>query len=342
MTRWPREKIAGWYAELPWLCGFNYLPQTAVNWIELWQAQTFDAATIERELTLAQDVGFNTLRTNLHSLIWLDDAAGLRSRLDRFLGIASQRGMSTMLCLFDDCGFSGQEPRLGPQGDPIPAVHNSRACASPGRAVVRDPAQWGPLEGYVKDVVGHFREDPRIVAWDLYNEPGNNWVFGASGSRTEASLLPQSIDLARLTFDWARSVGPVQPLTSGIFNPGWPEENAVLAELSDFVSFHNYSDLGLLGAQVDYLKQYGRPLICTEWMARGLGSLAHTHLPYFKSERIGCYHWGLVNGRTQTHLPWPGVETFGDPNVWHHDLFRADGRPYDDDELGAFRQALRS
>lgn len=340
--RWPRERIQGWYAEQPWLCGFNYLPHTAVNWIDMWQGDTFDAATIEAEFALAEQIGFNTLRTNLHSLVWHDDPAGLRSRIDRFLGIASRHGLRAMLCLFDDCGFSGQEPRLGAQGDPIPGVHNSRACASPGRAVVRDRTCWALLEDYVGDIVGHFRDDARVLAWDLYNEPGNNSVFGPFGLSSEAPLLPHSMDLVRSAFEWARGVEPVQPLTTGIFNPSWPEENAVLAELSDFVTFHNYLDLGLLQAQVAFLRSHGRPLMCTEWLARGLGSLPHTHLPYFKSERIGCYHWGLVNGRTQTHLPWPGLAGAVDATVWQHDLFHSDGRPYDTEELEVFRQVLGS
>jgi len=173
-TRWSAEAAVDWYERQAWLCGFNYLPCTAINWIELWQAETFDAATIEQELAWAGAVGFTTLRTNLHSLVWQQDPAGLRARLDRFLKIAARHGLRTMLCLFDDCGFSGLPSRLGAQGDPVPGVHNSGACASPGRAVVREPAGWAALERYVGDLVGHFRDDARIVVWDLYNEPGNN------------------------------------------------------------------------------------------------------------------------------------------------------------------------
>ena len=92
---------------------------------------------------------------------------------------------------------------------------------------------------------------------------------------------------------------------------------------------------------METLKNHERPILCTEWLARGLGSRPQTHLPYFARERIGCYHWGLVNGRTQTHLPWPGFESLTTGGTWHHDLFRADGSPYDEDELSVFREALR-
>jgi len=273
--------------------------------------------------------------------VWTDDPAGLRARIDRFLNIAIRHGMRTMLCLFDDCEFSGRDSHLGPQGDPVPGVHNGRACASPGRAVVRTPAQWAPLERYVTDIVGHFRDDPRIVASDIYNEPGNNYVFTAAGAAPVAALLPYSLDLAKAAVAWARSARPAQPLTIGVWNPGWADENALFVELSDFVSFHNYADLDGLRAQVEHLKSHGRPLMCTEWLARGLGSRPQSHLPSFARERIGCYHWGLVTGRTQTHLPWPGLEGLVPGDVWHHDLFHPNGTPYDPEELRAFRDTMR-
>lgn len=338
--RWSIDAISEWYARQAWLCGFNYLPRTAINWIEQWQAESFDPHTIDQELGWAESVGFNTLRTNLHSLIWSDDAPGLRGRIDRFLGIAARHGLRAMVCLFDDCGFSGREPALGPQGAPMPNVHNSGACASPGRAVVRS-GNWGALQRYVSDIVGHFRDDARILAWDLYNEPGNDSVFvPQAGGASPDPLLPHSLALTRATVAWARASQPKQPLTIGIWNPGWPEENAALLELCDFVSFHNYAALPLVTAQVEHLRTLGRPIVCTEWLARGLNSRPRTHLPYFRAERIGCYHWGLVNGRTQTHLPWPGFGQPGD-ETWHHDLFHPDGRPYDADEVATFRAMLR-
>src|SRR5262245_56028748 len=225
-----------------------------------------------------------------------------------------------MLCLFDDCGFSGEEPHLGPQGDPRPGVHNGRACASPGREVVRDRSQWPALERYVADVIGHFADDPRVLVWDLYNEPGNDSVLGPGGG-TPASdrLIPFSRDLVELTVTWARAARPTQPLTTGVWNPAWSAVNARWIELSDVVSFHNYFGLEALQGHVDSLKRHGRPLLCTEWLARSLDSRPETHLPYFSSERIGCYHWGLVNGRTQTHLIWSGLEKLVRNGEWHHD-----------------------
>jgi hypothetical protein len=342
--RWSPERAREWYEREPWPCGFNYLPRTAANWTELWQAESFDPATLSQELGWAGEIGFNTLRTNLQYLVWEDDPAGLRARMDRFLGLAERASIRTMLVLFDDCAFSGLEPSLGPQAPPIPGVHNSAAAASPGRRVVRDPARRKDLERYVRDLVGHFRDDARILVWDLYNEPGNEAVFARPVERDRADpLVVHSMSLVEDAFRWAREEQPMQPLTVGVWNPRWVEASARSVELSDLVSFHNYRDLSALRTQVAELRAHARPLLCTEWLARGLGSRIETHLPYFERERIGCYHWGLCNGRTQTHLPWPALAELArrEPELWFHDLLHGDGRPYDEGELALFRRLLR-
>ncbi len=343
--RWPAERAREWLEREGWLVGFNYLPRTAVNWTELWQEESFDLATIDQELGWARDIGLNALRTNLQFLVWRHDPAGLRARIDRFLGVAARHGIRVMLCPFDDCAFSGREPYLGRQSAPIPGIHNSGAAASPGRAVVRDRTRWPELESYLRDVVGHFRDDARIAAWDLYNEPGNDFVFtrevardATSAAEATAPLWRHSMDLARACFGWARASEPVQPLTAGVWSLQWQERESDLLALSDVTSFHSYMPLEMLAAQVTQIREDSRPLLCTEWLARGLGSQAATHLPYFAEQRIGCFHWGLVNGRTQTHLPWPGFEGLYADGRWHHDLLHLDGTPYDSAEIAEFRR----
>ncbi|HSP98651.1 MAG TPA: 1,4-beta-xylanase [Candidatus Dormibacteraeota bacterium] len=340
IERWSRERVGAWYDAQPWMLGFNYLPRTAVNWTELWQAESFDLATIEQELDWARRIGFNALRTNLQYLVWQHDPAGTVTRLDRFLGAAARRGMRTMLCLFDDCAFSGREPYLGPQDPPLPGLHNSGGAASPGRAVVRDRAAWPALERYVKDLVGSFRDDARLIAFDLYNEPGNEMVFTRTPEpHPDGPLAPHSVELAEHAFRWAREAGATQPLTTGVWDRGMEAALARrLLDASDFVSFHDYLPLANVAEQVAALRAEGRPIVCTEWLARGLRSLPETHLPFFARERVGAFHWGLVNGRTQTHRPWPGLAPFiPDDGVWHHDLLHADGTAYDEREIALFR-----
>ncbi len=327
--RWTVEQARAWHEKLPWPVGSNYVPSYAVNTTEMWQAETFDPATIDRELALAQDLGFNSIRVFLQYLVWKHDPHGLKKRLAQLLDIADKRALTTMPVLFDDCAFAGKQPYLGKQDEPVPGVHNSGWTPSPGHQRVADKAAWPDLEKYVADLVGHFADDKRIIAWDLYNEPGNSGM----GNR--------SLPLVRECFAWARKARPSQPLTIGVWNGGLKELNAAQLELSDVVSFHSYGNLDAVKGMVAGLRRHERPVLCTEWLSRGLGSLPRTHLPFFKQERIACYNWGLVNGKTQTHYPWGSKKGAPEPKLWHHDLFRRDLAPYDPQELDFIRALLR-
>nr|WP_321527065.1 cellulase family glycosylhydrolase [uncultured Cohaesibacter sp.] len=348
---WTRDRAQAWWQGQGWPCGFNYLPSSAVNFLEMWMADRFDAEEIARELKWAADIGFNSVRTNLHYLIWKHDRDGLLARLETFLRLAAECGLSTMPVLFDDCGFGGAEPVYGPQPEPVPGIHNSRAVASPGRAAVMDQSLWPDFEAYVKDIISRFADDDRILMWDLYNEPGNRMIFSPDGSFSEydPALGPQSEALMAASFDWARSVAPSQPLTVGAWRTPAADEQAppydnstdqLALALSDVVTFHAYCDLEHLERYVADLAPHRRPLLCTEWMARSVGSRFDALLPYFHDTKIGCYNWGMIKGRTQTNLPWPnsltshhGANDAVDTTAeWFHDVLHADGTPYDESE----------
>jgi len=345
--RWTAERANAWVDAQPWLVGCNFAPSTAVNQLEMWQADTFDPDTMDRELGWAAGLGFNLLRVFLHDLLWADDAVGFRDRIDRFLGIAGRHGLRAMPVLFDDCWFP--DPKLGPQLDPVPGVHNSRWVQSPGTAVVRDPTRWGPLRDYVKGVLGHFADDPRVIVWDLYNEPGNLFLPVMSRSWPHKLLrlpplllrhllLPSpTLPLLRETFRWAREVDPAQPLTAGVWFPH-PTLNRFQIQASDVLSFHHYGPVRGLEKQIRRLARHGRPLLCTEFMARTLGSRFETHLPVFRRERVGCVCWGLVRGRTQTAFSWQDRPGTREPEVWFHDILWPDGTPYDAAEVEVVRQ----
>lgn len=318
--RWSAETAWAWYEKQPWLVGCNFLPSTAVNDVEMWQAESFDLATIDRELGWAQDLGFNSVRVFLNYVVWQADPDGFKKRFEQFLKMADQHGISTMPIFFDDCAFAGKEPQVGPQADPVPGVHNSGWVPSPGKARVTDPACWPELKKYVQDMVGSHKEDRRIVLWDLYNEPCNDGM-GA-----------KSMPLVEAAFAWAREIKPVQPLTVGAWaNFSDPNQRRMM-ELSDVVSFHGYDSLGGLEAKLKICREYGRPMLCTEWMARG-GCRFETHLPFFKENKIGCWNWGLVAGRTQTYYPWGSPKGAPEPKLWHHDILRKDGTPFNAREV---------
>lgn len=315
--QWTAERAWEWYGKQPWLVGCNFLPSTAVNDVEMWQRETFDPATIDRELGWAAGLGFNTVRVFVNYVVWEADADGLKQRVARFLEIADKHHIATMPILFDDC-FK-PEPRAGKQEAPVPGVHNSQWVQSPGARRRGDPNSWPMLEKYVKDVVGTFGRDRRVVVWDLYNEPS------------------PSLPLVEAAFRWAREAGPSQPLTTCIFGP--PPMARRIPELCDVVSFHHYGPLPGVKAELERLKAFGRPILCTEWMARGAGSRFDTHLPLFKQEKVACWNWGLVAGRTQTYYPWASKPGSPEPALWHHDLFRRDGKPYSEQEVRAIRIA---
>jgi hypothetical protein len=304
--RWTPERAWAWYQAQPWLVGCNFLPSTAVNDVEMWQKETFDAKTIDRELGWAQDLGFNTVRVFLNEAVWEAEPAALKENLRSFLAMADQHGISTLVILFDDC-FK-PEPRMGKQEDPEPGIHNSQWVQSPGAQRRENRAAWPKLEQYVKDLVGAFGDDKRVLAWELYNEP------------------TASLPLVEAAFQWAREAKPSQPVTTTIF--GSAEMQKRIMELSDVLCFHDYGPLPGVKAGVARLLAQGRPVLCTEWMARGGGSRFETHLPFFKENKIACWNWGLVAGRTQTYFPWGSPKGAPEPALWHHDILRTDGTPF--------------
>jgi hypothetical protein len=324
-ARWDAERAWAWRRQQGWLCGFNYVPATAVNTTEMWQAETFDAATIERELAWAEHIGFNSLRAFVQYLVWESDPAGLAQRMNQFLSIAARHHIRVMFCLFDDCAFAGKQPYLGRQDDPVPGVHNSAWTPSPGHARVTDQACWPDLARYVTALISSFAGDSRVIAWDLYNEPGN------------AGMGARSLPLMLAAFGWAHAARPEQPITVGLWTDAFPEFHQAQLEWSDIITFHNYNNLPDLERQIAALKLLGRPVVCTEWMRRP-HSLYETHLPVFKREDTGCYAWGLVKGRTQTYYPWGSPAGAPEPAVWFHDVLHPDGQAYHDEEVNIIRE----
>jgi hypothetical protein len=341
--RWTETQANAWYASQPWPVGADFLPSTAINELEMWQADTFDPTTIDRELGWAEGIGMNTMRVFLHNLLWEQDPEGFKKRIDAFLAIAARHHIRPIFVLFDSCWEPF--PKLGPQHPPIPGVHNSGWVQAPGAAVLADPAQYPKLKDYVTGVVGAFAGDSRILAWDVWNEPSeeNPSVYGAnqpvSPKDAVLTLVPQA-------FAWARSVHPSQPLTSGVFNGDWSslETMQPMARMqiedSDVISFHNYGWPEDFENRVNELQQFKRPIICTEYMARGAGSTVDTILPIAYKYHVGAINWGLVSGKSQTIYPWDSWKrpyVSDEPVVWHHDLFHPDGRPYREREVEIIR-----
>lgn len=341
--RWTEAQANAWYAHQPWLVGSDYIPSDAINELEMWQADTFDPQRIDQELGWAQGLGMNTMRVFLHDLLWQQDPAGFRHRMDTFLAICAKHHIRPMFVLFDSCW--DPDPKLGPQRPPIPGVHNSGWVQSPGRAALEDLTQYPRLEAYVKGVIGAFANDPRILAWDLWNEPDNmnEPAYIAKEPHNKVALIEK---LLPQVFDWARAAHPTQPLTSGIWHGNWasldtmPPMARMQIENSDVVSFHNYGWPEDFEHGIVQLEQFHRPILCTEYMARGVGSLFDNILPIAQKYRVAAINWGFVQGKTQTFLPWDSWTrpyVLVQPPVWFHDVFHPDGTPYREREAEIIR-----
>lgn len=341
--RWTEANANAWYGRQPWLVGANYVPATSINQLEMWQVATFDPARIDLELGWAEDIGMNTVRVFLHDLLWQQDEAGFKSRISKFLTIANKHHIRSIFVLFDSCW--DPDPKLGPQHPPKPGVHNSGWVQSPGARALADPSQYPRLEAYVKGVVGAFAQDSRVLAWDIWNEPDNTNgpSYGSLEPNNKEALVEALLPQA---FAWARAANPTQPLTSGLWhdNPSATEKLQPIARIqvenSDIISFHNYNSPQGFDQRIDSLQQYHRPILCTEYMARGIGSTFEGNLPVAKKHKVAAISWGLVAGKTQTILPWDSWKkpyTDREPAPWFHDVFRADGTPYRPEEVRLFR-----
>jgi hypothetical protein len=322
---WSTEKALSWSKNLPWLRGSDFIPSSAINQLEMWQAETFDSVTIDRELGWAENIGLNCMRVYLHHVAWEVDRDGFKQRINKYLSIAQRHNIKTIFVIFDDCWNPSYQ--AGKQPDPKPGVHNSGWLRDPGDLLFTNPELVNLLEEYVKDLLTSFSNDSRIAAWDLYNEPGNSNY----GNR--------SLPLLQKVFAWGRETAPSQPLTCGVWNNSLKELNSFQVSNSDIISYHNYSDAANHQVMIDSLKLYNRPLVCTEYMARRNNSLFSNIMPILKAQNIGAINWGLVSGKTNIIYAWDTpIPDGSEPQLWFHDIFRKDGSPYKQEEVDVIKE----
>jgi len=321
---WSSEKANAWYAKYKWINGADFIPSTAINQLEMWQADTFDPKTIDQELGWAEGIGFNTMRVFLHSLAWKQDPKGFKNCVNQYLAIADKHNIHTIFVFFDDCWNAN--PKIGKQPSPKPGIHNSGWMQDPGRPLNK-PAEFEELRRYVLDVMTTFKHDKRILLWDLYNEPGN-------GNKKEASL-----PLLSRVFSWAHSVNADQPVSAGLWDWDYEKLNAFQLRNSDVITYHDYEAPEWHRRVVQLLKANGRPVICTEYMARSRNSTFVNTMPMLKKEHVGAINWGLVEGKTNTKYAWDNpMPDGGEPALWFHEVFRKDGIPYKQEEADTIKR----
>jgi len=339
MGKWSKDKALEWYEENNWIVGCNYLPSNAINQLEMFQVETFDIEINKKELLWAKNLGFNSVRVYLHDLLW-NHSKIFSKTLNEFLDICNDLDIKPILVLFDDC--HRPFPKVGKQPKPVRGVHNSGWKQSPGMSLVHEinenieHPQISRLRKFVEEILFEFSDDERILMWDIYNEPGQ---FG---------IGDKSITLLELTWNWALNVRPSQPLTACLDGSVGKAVIECNTKNSDVITFHTYEG-EKLQETIDRLRVYERPLICTEYMAREFGSTFEFSMPIFKENKVGCFSWGLVAGKSQTHFGWSTIldlkkkkemgdfledgEVIPEPEVWFHDILRADGTPFNEAEI---------
>lgn len=320
--RWTKAQAQAWGKANPWFCGINYIPANAVNYTAMWDKTSFSPEVIDRELALAAETGLNCARVVLQYAVYAENPKHFIKALDKFLAICDKHHIKAMPTFFDDCVFGANtDPVTGRQPEPLEGWYAWAWSPSPGHTMVIDERTHPLLETYVKDIMTRFAQDDRIFVWDLYNEPTN----GGLGDR--------SLPLLKSVVKWARQVEVTQPITIGVWcgNEGL---NRYCIDNSDIVSFHCYADADHTRNMCRQMKQEERPVICTEWMNRPAASTIETVLPVFAQEQVGCMMWGLVNGKTQTDLPWGHRPEHGQyKGPWQHDIYHGDFTPYDRKEI---------
>jgi hypothetical protein len=345
-SRWSSDRANRWYQTQGWPVGANFITSTAINQLEMFQPGTYDPRRIDQELGWARAHGLNSVRVFLHDQLWAQDSRGFQTRLAQFVGISARHRIKPLFVLFDSCW--DPFPKVGQQRAPTPGVHNSGWVQGPGAERIDDKRYARTMQDYVTGVMTQFRNDDRVLGWDVWNEPDNPAPQYARVER--ADKLDRVADLLPQVFSWARSVDARQPLTSGVWDGEWadPSSRTTIQNIqltnSDVISFHSYAGPSAFESRINQLTPHGRPILCTEYMARPQGSTVESILPIAKQHNVGAINWGLVAGKTQTYFPWDSWNHpySAVPKVWFHDLLRPDGTAFDNTESQTIRSMSAS
>lgn len=327
-ARWSIRRAEEYMRPYGVIKGINYVPSYCYSYIEMWHH--FDEAWIRRELGYAKAIGINSLRVFVAACQWESRREQVSKNLDRFLDISLENGFSVMLTLQPNTYMIPGQTRT-PDEEPFliryqPSGHD-KSWKYKGARIFDCDGRWREdfkgIAAFVSEIVARYGQDRRVAFWDLYNEP---W---------EACR-----DLLELAFWLAREQNPIQPLTSC-----WRA-----LDLSDITSFHCYEQPGKLpqtqinGARYLSFEEEllraastGRPILCTECVARTFGNELKAFLPYYSKAHIGFYIWGFCAGSAQYHIPWDWPIGSPEPKRWFQCLLYPDGTPFDTEEIELIR-----
>ena len=351
---WSREQACDWYNNRPWLRGCNFMSSIDANRVEQWQELDFEEhmKVADAELKLAADTGFNTIRLVMEIAVWDAEHDSYMKHLEHYLETAWKYGISSMIVFGNDC-MPPKDENWKPVKTGVQTCdwgyHGGRKYSQHGRFaqmgyhLLDEPEYEHKFYDMEAEIIDKYKDDPRVCIWDLYNEPGN--------SHRDSVTMPH----LKKYYETAWEIRPSQPLTSGAWRDltkgygGLSEVEKYVLDNSDIISFHNYGDYLTNIKILRFLKTLGRPIICTEWLCRGLHNTVQEIYPLFYLEKVGCYNWGFVAGKYQTYEPWEsiwadyaagGARDF-DFTKWFHDLYRPSYRPYDPHEIDLIKEVNR-
>ncbi len=346
MSVWSKEKAWNWYNNMPWIRGANFMCSQSANRIDEWQDYEFDTRfeITKKELQLLKETGFNTIRIILEFIVWHKEHDKFMDKLERYLSLANENGVKCIIVFGNDCMPPTKEEleariALGKQTFDV-GYHGGRKVSQHGTfksigVSLLDDETLSPLHyEWVREIILKYKNDSRVLMWDLFNEPGNS-------NRKDLSL-PH----LKKFFEIAREINPIQPLTSGVWSnltnlKRLSKIEKFALKNSDIITYHDYSDFETSVLILKNLKTFNRPIINTEWLARNMGNTVFNMFPLFFLERVGCVNWGFVAGKYQTFEPWNSVWDNYEKNPkinfdftkWFHDLYRPSYRPYDPKEI---------
>ena len=292
--------------------GAEYTPWRASN--ELWwhEYESYKP-DLARELPHIKKVlGFTALRVWLHSLLYFHDAAQLKASMADFLATAASHELRVGFVFFDDC-WHHAGANLSAPCVPRKGLHNGCWMASPQDSERTSVERFKP---FVTDVVSTFKDDARVLWWEVYNEPKRSDNF--------------SLALRAAAYAWAKAAKPSQPVAAC-----WDDSNA-----TDLVDHHQYtlpwgaanpvfSDPGKGGFVTEAGARWyqrtsfdaGSPLTVINWL-QALKAARST--PFVPGVMID---WEVMTGHSQTRWHWGDPEGAAEPPIpWHSHLF-PDGSP---------------
>ena len=347
--KWTIEQANEWYNIQGWLRGCNFIGSDCSSRIDMYQSYRIDEklATAERELKLAQELGFNTVRLIADFDVYYAEPDSYMEVFDKYVDLCAKYGQKIMVVLAHEAQLPRGDvfvpKKMGEQFYTL-GCHQGRAPLTEDQKALKPrhymeiPLVRDCFLEMVTRTVSKYAKDERIICWNVYNEPG-------------ITIGERSIDILNTLFNLIRALDPIQPLCADVWrgvkgDKIQTKEELVAYELSDVISFHSYQSFTKLVKEINFHKKTGRPLLLTEWLHRINHNNIFDLYPLFFLNNVANYCWGFVSGKTQTYEPWEcmwddwdrGEGGNYDFTKWQHDLFRPNLRPYDPHEIELIKE----